>query len=245
MRTLLIEDDCDTAGFIRHVFCARGWNVDVANCGEDGVELAKLFEYDCIMLDLMLPDIDGFEVLKRLRAAHVMTPVIVVSGLSQVDKKVYALEAGADDYLCKPFNKDELVARVRAVIRRSRGFAESLIRVDELEVNLSTREVRVNGNVVYLTRKEYGIIELLALHKGRPVSRESLLNHLYDGEERPQEKTLDVYVYKLRVKLKKASGGKRYVRTVWGCGFQLATLHSKDSETIGVTHTAKLLEPTP
>ena len=178
MRVLLVEDDQAMAQTIEAVLHKEGMVVDTTVLGEDGLEIGKLYDYDVIILDLMLPDIDGYEVLKRLRASKINTPVLILSGLSGADKKVKGFSTGADDYLTKPFDKAELIARIRALVRRSKGHSESVIRTGAIEVNLDTRTAFVNGKPLHLTGREYGILERLSLSIGTTLSKEQFLIHL-------------------------------------------------------------------
>ncbi|MCW8951276.1 MAG: response regulator transcription factor, partial [Rhodospirillales bacterium] len=186
-----------------------------------GLELSKLYDYDIIILDLMLPDIDGYEFLRRLRSGRNEIPVLILSGLNEPDQKVKGLGVGADDYLTKPFNKDELIARIQAIVRRSKGHAQSVISTGKLAVNLDTQSVEVEGKPLHLTSKEYGILELLSLRKGNTLTKEAFLNHLYGGIDEPELKIIDVFVCKLRKKLDTATGGENYIQTVWGRGYVL------------------------
>ena len=221
MRVLLVEDDTATAKSVEMMLKSEGYVCDSTDLGEDGLEIGKLYDYDLIILDLMLPDMDGYEVLRRLRAARVQTPILILSGLTEPDQKVKGLGFGADDYLTKPFDKGELVARIQAVVRRSKGYSESIIRTGRLAVNLDTRTVEVNGQPLHLTGKEYGILELLSLRKGTTLTKEMFLNHLYGGMDEPELKIIDVFVCKLRKKLSSATGGDNYIETVWGRGYVL------------------------
>lgn len=221
MRVLLIEDDSSTAKSIKLALATEEMICDTASVGVDGVEIGKIYDYDIILLDLMLPDIDGYEVLLRLRSAKVKTPILILSGMSSVDRKIKGLDCGADDYLTKPFNTGELLARIKAIVRRSKGHFESIIRFDQIKINLDTRVVEVNDVVVHLTNKEYAILELLALRKGIVVTKEMFLNHLYSSMDEPEIKIIDVFVCKLRKKLAKFSGGTNYIETVWGRGYML------------------------
>ena len=221
MRVLLIEDDTSTAKSIELLLKSEGFVVDATDLGEDGLEIGKLYDYDIIILDLMLPDIDGFEVLRRLRAARVATPVLILSGLSEPEQKIKGLSTGADDYLTKPFDKRELIARIHAVVRRSKGHSESVIRTGKLTVNLDTGMVEVDGQPLHLTGKEYGILQLLSLRKGTTLTKEMFLNHLYGGMDEPELKIIDVFICKLRKKLAAATEGENYIETVWGRGYVL------------------------
>lgn len=222
MRVLLVEDDAAMQKSIQLMLSAEGgYIVDATSLGEDGLEIGKLYDYDIIILDLMLPDMDGYEVLRRLRASRVNTPILILSGLSDLDNKIKGLGFGADDYLTKPFDKRELIARVQAIIRRSKGHSESIIRTGKLTVNLDAKTATVEGAPLHLTGKEYGILELLSLRKGTTLTKEMFLNHLYGGMDEPELKIIDVFVCKLRKKLTTATEGENYIDTVWGRGYVL------------------------
>jgi two-component system cell cycle response regulator CtrA len=220
MRVLLVEDDSSTAKAIELSLASEGIICDTTQLGEEGLEIGKLYDYDIIILDLMLPDIDGYEVLRRFRAARVTTPILILSGLSGPDQKIKGLGYGADDYLTKPFNKGELIARIQAIVRRSKGHSESIIRTGKLAVNLDTRSIEVDSKPLHLTSKEYAILELLSLRKGTTLTKEMFLNHLYGGIDEPELKIIDVFVCKLRKKLLSAAG-ENYIETVWGRGYVL------------------------
>ncbi len=221
MRVLLIEDDSATAQSIELMLKAESFNVYTTDLGEEGVDLGKLYDYDIILLDLNLPDMSGFEVLRMLRVSKVRTPILILSGLAGIEDKVKGLGFGAADYMTKPFHKNELVARIHAIVRRSKGHAQSVIQTGDLLLNLDAKTVEVNGQQVYLTHKEYQMLELLSLRKGKTLMKETFLNHLYDGMNEPAQKIIDVFICKLRKKLAIASGGKDYIETVWGRGYVL------------------------
>ena len=221
MRVLLVEDDPAMAQSVELMLKSAGMVVDTTDLGEDGLEIGKLYDYDIIVLDLMLPDMDGLEVLRRLRDARVETPVLILSGQTESETKVKGLGTGADDYLTKPFDKDELMARIQAIVRRSQGHSQSVIRTGKLAVNLDTATVDVDGQPIHLTGKEYGILELLSLRKGTTLTKEMFLNHLYGGMDEPELKIIDVFICKLRKKLADATDGDNYIETVWGRGYVL------------------------
>ena len=221
MRVLVVEDDTTTARSLELMLASEGFNVYATNLGEEGLDLGKLYDYDIILLDLNLPDMHGYDVLKRLRMAKVDTPILILSGLQELESKVKGLGFGADDYMTKPFVKDELVARIHAIVRRSKGHSQSIIRTGKLAVNLDTRTVEVDGQTLHLTGKEYGVLELLSLRKGTTLTKEMFLNHLYGGMDEPELKIIDVFVCKLRKKLAAATGGENYIETVWGRGYVL------------------------
>lgn len=221
MRVLVIEDDQATAKTIQISLQSEGFVCDTTGVGEDGLEIARHYDYDLLILDLVLPDMDGYEILRRLRAVHVTTPVLILSGLSEIDDKIKGLGFGADDYLTKPFNRNELVARVRAIIRRSKGHPDSVITVGRLKIDMNTKTVLGDNQPIRLTGREYAILELLGIRKGATLSKEVFLNHLYGGMEEPEFKIIDVFICKLRKKLADALDGENYIETVWGRGYVL------------------------
>ena len=209
MRVLLIEDDSTMAALAQLVLREGNFIVDTTDLGEDGLEIGKLYDYDIIMLDLTLPDLDGYEVLRRLRAAQVRTPVLVMSGRSGIDSKVKALDAGADDFMTKPFSGDELIARIQAVVRRSQGHPQSLIRTGKLTIDIDGRTASVNDQRLNLTSKEYGILELLSLRKGITLGKDVFLNHLYGGMDEPEIKIIDVVIFVCKLRKKLVSAHRR------------------------------------
>ena len=221
MRVLLIEDDLATTQSIELMLKFEGFNVYTTDLGEEGIELGKLYDYDIALLDLNLPDVSGYEVLRKLRVSKVKTPILILSGLAGIEDKVKGLDFGADDYLIKPFHKDELVARIHAIVRRSKGHAQSVLHTGDLAVNLDTKTAKVGGENLHLTTKEYQMLELLSLRKGSTITKEMFLNHLYGGMDEPEIKIIDVFICKLRKKLADASDGKDYIETVWGRGYVL------------------------
>ena len=219
MRVLLVEDDPATARSVEMMLTNADLNVYATDLGEEGVDLAKLYDYDLILLDLNLPDMNGHEVLRQLRLARVSTPILILSGDGDTDNKLKGFGFGADDYLTKPFHREELVARIHAIIRRSKGHAQSVIRTGRIEVNLDAKTVQVDGATVHLTGKEYQMLELLSLRKGTTLTKEMFLNHLYGGMDEPELKIIDVFICKLRKKLAEATGGDTHIETVWGRGY--------------------------
>jgi two-component system cell cycle response regulator CtrA len=221
MRVLIIEDDISTARSIELMLKSASFDVYTTDLGEEGIDLGKIYDYDIILLDLNLPDMSGFEVLRSLRVSKVRTPTLILSGLAGIEDKVKGLGFGADDYMTKPFHKDELVARIHAIVRRSKGHAQSMVQSGDLIVNLDSKMVEINGARVRLTGKEYQMLELLSLRKGMTLTKEMFLNHLYSGMDEPEVKIIDVFMCKLRKKLTNASNGKNYIETVWGRGYVL------------------------
>ncbi len=230
MRILLVEDDPSTARAITTMVKKEDWVIDSTDMGEDGLDLGKIYDYDLIILDLILPDMDGMDVIRQLRSSKIATPVLILSGVQDPDKKVQGLGLGADDYLTKPFNRDELLARIQAVVRRSKGHAQPKIEVGRLVVNMEARTAEVDDRPLPLTGKEYGILELLALRKGTTLTKEQFLNYLYGGMDEPQLKIIDVFICKLRKKLVAATGGESYIETVWGRGYVLRESNAGEVE---------------
>jgi two-component system cell cycle response regulator CtrA len=229
MRVLLIEDDSATAQSIELMLKSESFNVYTTDLGEEGIDLGKVYDYDIILLDLNLPDMSGFDVLRKLRVSRVRTPILILSGLAAIEGKIKGLGYGADDYVTKPFHKNELIARIHAIVRRSKGHAQSVINTDDLSVNLASKSVEISGTRVHLTEKEYQMLELLVLRKGTTLNKEMFLSHLYSGMDEPEAKIIDVFICKLRKKLATASGGKDYIETVWGRGYAMR----EDSEAAG------------
>ncbi len=245
MRVLLIEDDTSTTKSIELMLRTEGYVCDSTDLGEDGLGIGKIYDYDLIVLDLMLPDVDGLEVLRRLRTAMVQTPILILSGLSQPDDKVKALTLGADDYLTKPFDKDELIARLRAIVRRANGHPGTIVRTGGLAINLDTRNVTLAGRLLRLTGREYAILELLSLRIGNPLTKEMIMTHLYRGMDEPEIKGIDVFICKLRKKLAVA-GCENLIETVWGEGYLLRELEpAADEETPAPPPTRLGPQPTP
>jgi two-component system cell cycle response regulator CtrA len=220
MRVLLVEDDLTAARGVSLMLKSTGAIVDAVDNGEEAIDLVRHYDYDIVLLDLMLPDIEGYEVVRRMRAGRIETPVLILSGLNRPSAKVKGFGLGADDFITKPFDAQELTARMQAIVRRSKGFAQPSLRVGPLVLNLDSREVLVDGRPVHLTGKEYAILELLVLRKGMVLTKEAFLNHLYGGMDEPEMKIIDVFICKLRRKLADAGAGN-LIGTVWGRGYMM------------------------
>jgi len=221
MRLLLIEDDPTVTKSIELMLKCEDIDVQTTELGQDGLDLGSVFLYDLILLDLNLPDMSGFDVLRSLRLGKIKTPVLILSGLNGVEQKVKGLGLGADDYLTKPFQSDELIARIRAILRRSGDQVESVIRCGDITVKLDQKRAQIRGRDLGLTTKEYQMLELLAVRQGTPITKDMFLGHLYGGMDEPDQKIIDVFICKLRKKLVQASGGKDYIETIWGRGYVL------------------------
>jgi two-component system cell cycle response regulator CtrA len=227
MRVLLVEEDLIAARGITQMLKAAGAVVDQTDSGEDSLELLRHYEYDIVVLDLALPDIEGFEVVRRMRGARNDTPVLVLSGLTMPQARIKALGLGADDFITKPYDKAELLARMQAIVRRSKGFSQPTVRLGRMELNLDTREVTIDNRDVHLTGKEYAILELLVLRKGMVLTKEAFLNHLYGGMDEPEVKIIDVFVCKLRKKMARA-GADGIIGTIWGRGYMIRESATQD-----------------
>ena len=223
MRFLLIEDDVWIAQSITEALEAEGFHVNETDRGEDGLELSDLYEYQVMILDLGLPDMRGDEVLQNLRQKNTSMPELILSGDAEVESRLSCLHKGADDYLLKPFNMQELTARLQALVRRANGHSQNILQFGDLTLNLSARDVRVGDTRVDLTAKEYQMFELLCLRKGNVVSKESFLDHLYGGMDEPEMKIIDVFICKLRKKIEKSGAASPLIQTVWGRGYRVNT----------------------
>ena len=221
MRVLLVEDDPTTSKSIEMMLTNANLNVYCTDMGEEGIDLAKLYDYDLILLDLNLPDMNGHEVLRQLRMSRIETPILILSGADDTENKLKGFGFGADDYMTKQFHREELVARIHAIIRRSKGHSQSVIKTGRVTVNLDAKTVDVDNQTVHLTGKEYQMLELLSLRKGTTLTKEMFLNHLYGGMDEPELKIIDVFICKLRKKLSEATGGETHIETVWGRGYVL------------------------
>lgn len=221
MRVLLMNDD-DAAG--RSIILAlksEGFDVHPTHLGKEAIYLSSVRDYDIILVDLNLPNMPYVEVLRSLRSSNIKTPILLVFGHPNIEERLKGFGFSASDYMIKPFIKDELVARIKAIVRRSKGIVGPIINAGDLLINLENKIVRIAGSRVYLTKKEYEVLELLSLRKGNTTTKEMLLNHLYGGLDEPNLKIIDVFVCNLRRKLANASNGKSYIETVWGRGYML------------------------
>lgn len=222
MRVLLIEDDAATAKSVELMLKANGFAVQSSDLGEEGLDLAKVYDFDAILLDLGLPDISGLEVLRRLRASRIATPVMVVTGSADHATEIKAFSTGADDFLGKPFHRDVLLQRLHALIRRSGGHSTPVIQVGRLAIDLNAKTCRIEDRPLHLTGKEFKMLELMALRTGATITKDQFLNHLYGGMDEPELKIIDVFICKIRNKLRKF-GASYQIETIWGRGYRLVS----------------------
>ena len=223
MRILVIEDDANVSGFVAKGLREAGHVVDLADNGKDGLFLATTEAYDALVLDPMLPQVDGLAVLRTMRTSGNATPVLLLSALGEVDDRVQGLRAGGDDYLTKPFAFVELLARIEALARRPRAGAapETLLRVADLELDLLARTVRRGGQAIELQPREFRLLEYLMRHAGQVVTRTMLLEAVWDYHFDPQTNVIDVHVSRLRAKLDRGHA-RPLIHTVRGAGYRLA-----------------------
>ena len=222
MRCLLVEDDFSTAHSTKLALKVKDIDCDIAYTGHEGIEMASAHDYDCILLDMILPDVDGMEIIHSMRQKRIQTPIIVLSGMTQVDYKIRALQLGADDYVTKPYDSNELVARIYAVIKRCFKVHRSISKVGILTIDFEGRSVNIHGNSVKLTDMEFKLLELLSLKQGSVITKENIMNHLYGSPDAVPNKVINVFVCRLRKKLEKASDGLNFIHTAWGGGYQLS-----------------------
>jgi two-component system cell cycle response regulator CtrA len=221
VRVLLIEDDIGIARTVELVLAKDGVICDRVELGGDGLQLNKLYNYDLVILDIMLPDMDGYNVLKQLRHSRSDVPILILSTINTSEQKIRGLGFGADDFLTKPFDQEELLARIRAIVRRSKGHSSPIIKIGKLIVSLDTHTTMIGDNTVRLTTKEQDMLEIMALRRGQIISKEVFLSQLYNGIDEPEAKIVDVFICKIRKKLMKASGGVNFIETIWGRGYCL------------------------
>ena len=220
MRMLVIEDEAKVAKFIQRGLVAERYSVDVAEDGRRGLDLAMAYHYDLVILDLMLPELDGTEVLRRIRATNPSVPVLVLTARDALSDKISHLEAGADDYITKPFAFAELVARTKALLRRGPVNRSNVVRIADLEVDRLTQQARRGGKRIELTSKEYSLLEYLILNMGRVLSRNMILEHVWDQSFDGFSNIVDVYVGHLRTKIDDGFEPK-LLKTVRGVGYVL------------------------
>ncbi|MXV35200.1 MULTISPECIES: response regulator transcription factor [unclassified Saccharibacter] len=221
MRVLIAESDLFISSPLIRMLRNASYTVDHATSGSDTINMLKYYDYDLLITEMSLEDMEGHDIIRQIRRAQITTPIMVISTLMQPQAKVMAFAAGADDYVIKPYDNDELLARVQALMRRAHGFAEPRIKVGPLELDLSSRMISIDGQFLHLTSKEYAIMELLIVRRGAILTKDTFLNHLYGGIDEPEMKIIDVFICKLRRKLQRFGAG-HMITTVWGRGYILA-----------------------
>ena len=220
MRVLLVEDHKPLVRALRQGLEEEGYAVDTANDGEEGDYKATSAPYDVIVLDIMLPKLDGLTLLQKWRKAGMKSHVLMLTARDQLEDKVKGLDAGADDYLTKPFELEEFLARVRALVRRGHQVKDPVLRVFDLEIDTAARTVKRAGHAIHLTPREYGLLEFLAFHRGRVVTRTMIWEHLYDEHDESTSNVVDVYIRYLRNKIDKGYD-PQLILTRWGEGYML------------------------
>jgi DNA-binding response OmpR family regulator len=220
MRVLLIEDHKPLVRALRQGLEEEGFAVDVAADGEEGDFKTRTAEYDVIILDLMLPKVDGLTLLQKWRREGIKTHVLVLTARGSIDDKVKGLDLGADDYLTKPFELNELIARLRALIRRNHQVKDPVLRVHDLEIDTAARTIKRGGKTIHLTPREFALLEFLAFHRGKVVSRSMIWEHLYDEQDENTSNVVDVYIRYLRNKIDKGFEPS-LILTRWGEGYLL------------------------
>ena len=214
MRILIVEDDEILANTLKEGLTEEGYAVDVAYSGDDGLYMAETMPYDVIILDIMLPEMDGFTILEKLRAKEIDTPVLILTARDSIDDKVKGLDRGADDYITKPFEFSELLARIRALLRRATGKRSPVIKIRDITIDTASHEVYKGDKKISLSSKEYAILLYLATNRGKVITRDELMEHIYDWEKSIESNVIDVYINFLRKKL-----SKDLIETVRGAGY--------------------------
>ena len=220
VKILIVEDEKDLAEIIKEGLEKQSFTVDICFDGEEGLFMAETYAYDAVILDIMLPGMDGLTLLSKLRAKKVRVPVLMLTARGTMADKVKGLDTGADDYLAKPFEFPELISRLKAIIRRSRGEASPVISIDDLTIDMNARSVKRNNKEIKLSSREYNILLHLALNKERVISRSSLVEHIYDIDFDLDSNIIDVYINYLRNKIDKGSS-KKLIHTVRGEGYMI------------------------
>jgi DNA-binding response OmpR family regulator len=220
MRILVIEDESKVGCFIKRALEEESYAVDLCEDGAKGLEMALATDYDLLVVDVMLPSMSGLDILKRLRSERIHVPVLILSAQSQIDQRVKGLDAGADDYLTKPFAIDELLARVRALLRRGATESPGVLQVDDLILNPATRDVTRGGQRIDLTLKEYALLEYLMRHAGRVLTRPMISEHVWNQDFDTFTNVIDVYVNYLRNKIDRGRT-KKLIHTIRGSGYML------------------------
>lgn len=218
MKILVVEDEIELAKLIKKGLEESGFIVEISNDGEEGLYMATEFEYDAVVLDINLPKVSGLKILETIRNKNILQPVLMLTAMGEVSDKIKGLNLGADDYIAKPFDFDELIARLYAIIRRSKGKPSPIISIDDLEININSKTVKRNNSEIKLSSREFNLLEYLALNSGRVISRIEIAEHLYDFDT--DSNIIDVYINYLRNKVDKGFK-KDLIKTVRGAGYIL------------------------
>ena len=221
MKILAIEDDKDMLSFLKNNLKHHGFSVDVSESGQTGLNLALNYHYDLVVLDLNLPDIDGYTICQKIREAKLMMPILILSGEDQTNSKTLLLDSGADDYLTKPFCLAELIARINALLRRPYNISDNIIKIDTLELDLAKQKVKRDGQEIHLTRTEYLILELLASKIGSIVSRSEIMDKVWDTEADIFSKAIETHILNIRNKIDKTKKIK-LIKTITGRGYKIS-----------------------
>jgi two-component system cell cycle response regulator CtrA len=238
MRALLVEDNMFCAAELAKFLKKNGFTCDTCYCGSKGFDLITTYEYDIILADLQLPDISGNDLIQQVRVSNKNNkkniPIIVVSACYEMDKKVQSFLNGADDYIIKPYDKQELLMRIYSIIRRSKGYSHNIIKVgNEIELNLHAKTIEVNGSKIDLTATEFALLEFMIINKGTTLTKEAIIEYLYANslDDTPTYKIIDVLVCKIRYKIAKFTKNK-YVHTMWGMGYCVNDSHLQSNAEI-------------
>ena len=218
---MLVHDSSVPPATLENAFKDANLTVSLVCQHDDGIDLAQRYEYDIIVLDLQTPNLTGHTFVRGIRDARVMTPVVVLSNSDEMQAKVKGLELGADDYVTKPIPVSELLARIQAIVRRSKGQSSSLVKIGELTLDLVAQTIFLRGVALRLTDMQYRVLELFCMRRGLLVTKSMILDHLYGGPNEPDAKSIDVLMHRLRKKIAQANEGEQIISTVWGAGYIL------------------------
>lgn len=221
MKVLIVEDEEKIANSLKHGLTQEAYAVDVVKDGKEGYEMASYEDYDVIILDLMLPNMDGIAICEKLRKEKITTPILILSARNETEDKIKGLDVGADDYLSKPFSFEELLARVRALARRPRSAIGTVLEVEDLTLNTITSEVKRGEKVLTLSGKEFALLEYLMRHKGTIVKKDQIISHVWDYDSDVLPNSVEVYITHLRNKIDKPFAGKNLITTVRGFGYKI------------------------
>ncbi len=220
MRILLVEDEKSLSDIIKKGLEEEGYAVDIAYTGNDGLFMAENYPLDIIILDIMLPGMDGITILKKIRSKEIHTPVLILTAKDTIDDKILGLDSGAEEYLTKPFSFEELLARIRVLLRKNTGFKSSVLKIDNLVIDMNSHKVQRGKKDIYLTAKEYALLEYMAINKNKVLNRTNITEHLYDFDFNLDSNVVDVFIARLRQKIDEGFN-KKLILTVRGSGYIL------------------------